>query len=396
MASIETRDSGGATVYRVRYRHEKRQYVVTFDDERAARKWIGLLDAVGPAAARAALDEAAGKTRDATVVGQVRHHVEHLTGVTQGTLATYSAYVGRDLEPHFGDRPLSALDRDGVAAWVNWLARPVQDGGRGLAGKSIRNRHALLSSSLTAAEEAGLIEGNPCRGLRLPRSTSREMCYLTRDEFATLLGHVDERYRPMVLTMAGTGIRFGEVTALTIGDVDVEAAAIRVHKAWKVDKGGQRVLGPPKSARSLRTVAAPSAVFDALKPLLTGRPSSSLLFEQTNGGRVKAAGFHRYVWVPAVAAFAGDTTERTKDVSGARLKIVERGPGKHPRVHDLRHTFASWAIQAGIPLPVLQRQLGHEKITTTVDTYGHLARSDFDALAGAIGANLTPRPEIET
>ena len=63
-----------------------------------------------------------------------------------------------------------------------------------------------------------------------------------------------------------------------------------------------------------------------------------------------------------------------------------------PRVHDLRHTFASWHIQAGTPLPVIQRQLGHESITTTVDTYGHLARADFDPLL-SLGAGLTmPTP----
>jgi integrase len=62
--------------------------------------------------------------------------------------------------------------------------------------------------------------------------------------------------------------------------------------------------------------------------------------------------------------------------------------GKRPRVHDLRHTFASWAIQANIPLPVVQRQLGHEHISTTIDTYSHLARSDFDPLL-SLGAGIT-------
>lgn len=62
--------------------------------------------------------------------------------------------------------------------------------------------------------------------------------------------------------------------------------------------------------------------------------------------------------------------------------------GVPARVHDLRHTFASWAIQAGVSLPALQRTLGHESITTTVDTYGHLVRADLDPVSAAVGARM--------
>lgn len=68
-------------------------------------------------------------------------------------------------------------------------------------------------------------------------------------------------------------------------------------------------------------------------------------------------------WVPAVRT-ANDT---------ARCKEAGRLPiGKTPRIHDLRHTHASWLIAAGAPLPDVQARRGHENITTTVDTYGHL------------------------
>lgn len=62
---------------------------------------------------------------------------------------------------------------------------------------------------------------------------------------------------------------------------------------------------------------------------------------------------------------------------------------KMPRPHDLRHTCASWMIQAGVPLPVIQQHLGHESITTTVDRYGHLDRSSGVAAASAIGEMMS-------
>ena len=73
----------------------------------------------------------------------------------------------------------------------------------------------------------------------------------------------------------------------------------------------------------------------------------------------------------------------------------EEATGKRPRVHDLRHTYASWAIRSGTPLPVIQRQMGHESIQTTVDTYGHLVRADLHDLAMSIGAQLPELPAIE-
>lgn len=80
-----------------------------------------------------------------TVAEQVAHHIEPLTGVTDGIRADYRSYLARDIAPHLGAVPLPLLDRPAVAASVNALAA------RGLSAKSIRNRHSLLSAALTTA-----------------------------------------------------------------------------------------------------------------------------------------------------------------------------------------------------------------------------------------------------
>jgi integrase len=119
--------------------------------------------------------------------------------------------------------------------------------------------------------------------------------------------------------------------------------------------------GGPKSRRSRRTIAVPIPVFDALEPVIAGRRPTELVILSARGNPVRSGTFHNNAWQPAARA-------------------LEAATGKKPRVHDLRHTWASWAIQNGVQLPVIQRQMGHESITTTIDTYGHLARSDFDPL----------------
>lgn len=91
------------------------------------------------------------------------------------------------------------------------------------------------------------------------------------------------------------------------------------------------------------------------------------LFTNRAEGYVRAQGFTRRVWAPAVKRAA---------------------LGKTPRIHDLRHTCASWMIAENVPLAVVQHHLGHESIETTVGTYGHLDRRSAQAAANAISARL--------
>lgn len=395
MSSLETRvNRDGSTSYRVRFHLDGRRgahRTVTFDTAEAAKDWRTVLDAVGPSLALAQL--AVSTETTTSLAGHMASYIEHLTGVTEGTKRTYRAYVTRDMVA-IGRLPLESITRDVAAEWVNSLAA------RGLSGKSIRNRHGLLSAALSAAVEADALPSNPVRRMRLPRTDheTTEMTFLTPAEFEHLYALIPPRYQPLVLTLVGTGMRWSEATALTAADVDLAHRSIRVRQAWKMTGTAARSLGPTKTRRSKRTVAVPSQVVEALRPLVEGRPASALVFTNAHDGPVKQATFWRLVWAPAVRRFAGDTVEMTKDNAGRPVpKVVAYGPGKHPRVHDLRHSFASWGLSNRVPMATIQRQLGHESITTTVDRYGHLARSDFDALADSTGLSLpTISREITT
>lgn len=380
MSSIETRrsDSTEVTTYRVRYRLDGSNKAVTFTTLAQARKWQALLDQAGPSRALDALaDPTAATTR--TVAEQVTRHIDQLTGVTEGTRADYRSYLARDIGPHLGTVPLPLLDRSAIAAWVNALAA------RGLSAKSIRNRHSLLSAALTTAAREGLIAGEPpSKGMRMPKDSHerREMVMLTRDEFTRLLDAMDPFWHPLCVTMVATGIRWGEATALTVGDVDLDQGTARIRQAWKHTDGHGHVLGPPKSAKSRRTVELEPGVAQLLRPLVDGRKATALVFTNRQGGPIRQSSFHDNPWTPAVRALAGDTA--VKHLTGGRPRVEwVKGDGKRPRPHDLRHTYASWAIAAGQPMAVIQRSMGHESITTTIDTYGHLERAQYQALARA-------------
>lgn len=366
MASIEHRSGPLGDVWRVRFRYQRRNIARGFSTEKGALAFKAMAEA-SPAQALAALD-APEESAPLTVVELLRLHIDSRTGITDGTRSTYRGYVSRDFAPDpLGSMLARDVTRDDVAAFISRLER------RGMRGKTIAHRRGLLSGAFNrTAIPNGIAESNPTRDIKVAEDIQEKM-FLTQAEFAQLLTATPVHYRPLVLTLVSTGVRISEALALQVRDLDVEARSLRVERAWKYTDGAGHVLGPPKSRKSVRTVAVPSQCVVALEPLAQGRGRREFLFTTPQGLVLRRGIFRRDAWVPAVSVFP---------------------EGSRPRVHDLRHTHASWAIQAGVPLPVLQRQLGHENIETTVSTYGHLARADFDALAGAIGERLPVLPAI--
>lgn len=350
------------------FRHEGRQPSKTFATQAGAERFKQLVDLLGPDGALHQLGQV-DRGDMPTVAAHVNGFVNSLSGITDGTRSDYLSYVRRDMDG-LAAIPIDALTREAVSRWVNALAAR-------LSGKSINNRKSLLSAAMTRAQRDGLIVENVVRGVRVPRSIKREMTFLTHSEFAQLLGHVPAYWRPLVTTLAGTGMRWGEATALAVKDVDLDAAApaIRIRQAWKHTDGKGHELGPPKTRKGRRTVTLPPEVVREILPRVDGRPPDDFVFINTQGRRVNQSTFLVHVWQPAVRALAGDQL-----VDGAWVK----GSGKRPRVHDLRHTHASWLIAAGVPLTFIQHRLGHESIQTTSDLYGHLMPE-----AGSVSAAAT-------
>lgn len=360
---IRTRKDG--THYtQVRFRHLAKETSVSFDDHAEALKFQALIDQLGPGKAMEISRIVAAPSRETTVRSWLQRHNESLTGVEPGTLARYKSYLKNDIGPVMGEVPLTALSRDDIGAWINTMAAS------GVSGKTIANKHGYLAGALNAAVLAGYLTANPCDGNRLPRWDREDMVFLERDEFALLLEHTSEYWRPLVSFLVASGCRWSEATALKPGAVDRQAGTVRITKAWKTGAGGY-TLGVPKTKKSVRTINVPTSVLDRLDY------DHEWLFTNSGRGRAGSDGpvrihsFNPNVWTPAVK------------------RAQAAGLTKKPRVHDLRHTCASWLVQAGVPLPVVQAHLGHENIHTTISVYSHLDRASGQRAASAINDMLT-------
>lgn len=291
------------------------------------------------------------------------------------TRADYTRTIDKHLAPKFGGTPVDQITREHVGAWVIAMRDTVKP-------KTLKNVQALASSIMADAIAHGYATRNPFRGaLRsLPTVKQEEMVFLSRGEFDTLLRHVPEPHHPLLLCLAHTGARWSEVTALQVHDVDVLARRLRIVRAWKLDDDYRLYLGEPKTRRSRRTLVISTQLVDALLPLVAGRDPSEFLFTTATGRPVRSNNFRQRVWRKAVtAAQRCDTHADAEAPCGCAGTLT-----KAPRIHDLRHSHASWLIADKVSLPAIQRRLGHESITTTIDRYGHLSPDVDDEILSAL------------
>lgn len=264
------------------------------------------------------------------------------------TAALYRSLLRTHLLPTFGDEPLTAITRKDVRTWWDQLDT-------GPTAKA--NAYGLLRTIMGDAVDREVLDANPVQVKRAgTKRRKRPLRVLEPAELRTIVEHLPERYRAMVLLGAWCALRFGELAALRRRDLDLDRLEVHVRRAVsRVD--GRDVVGPPK-ADSIRTVPIPprSDLVDALRHHLEthAQPGKDgLLFpparptaahrQKDKDGRDKQVSaylagstFHR-VWKPAAAA-AG-----RPDV----------------RVHDMRHFGAIQAARVGATLGELQQRLGH-------------------------------------
>jgi integrase len=374
MASIrERRRTDGTVGYCVLWRHAGRQTSLTFDTVLLAEQAQRLIEATGADPDHVTEILLSRADTLPTVADAVMAHVAELTGVTDRTRADYLRDAERHIYPTLGALPVAAVDKTVAADWVNRLDKSE------LADKTIANQHALLSAALTFAVEKGWATANPCRGMRLPRRDhgDDEMVFLEQDEWELLRSEIPIRWQPLYDFLAGTGCRWGEAVGLDIRNTYPKATppVVRILEVDRQTPQG-RQKGPPKTRRGRRTAVMSQRAADAVLPLTEGRPPDARLFVSRRGGAMPRSHYGQ-VWQPAVA--------RAQDPE----RHGDRALRKRPRIHDIRHSYASWMIAQGVDPLALSRQLGHKSITTTYNLYGHLMNEQqlrlYQAATKALG-----------
>lgn len=347
---------GGSTTYEVRWTDPAtgKQRSASFKIEDQAKKFVLQLNAFHQNEVAATRSMVALTATGLTVTEVLRRHVAQRTGASSGTIRTYESFIRDHFESSaLGVTAINTVSRNDVILFVQDLRK------KGLSPKSIKNLHGFLSASFKTAILDGLMASNPCAGVQLPKVTvgGDTMRLLSHGDFQRLYDSMNPAFKPFILFLVSTGLRWGEATALTVGDLNLRSvpATVRVNKAWVRGGNSSWSVGPPKTRKSIRTVPVGAGLQAVLLPLTEERKADELLFTNSYGRRILQSSFWEGPWSTAVR---------------------KAGLGFTPRVHDLRHTAASWLIADGASLMQVQAVLGHESITTTIDRYSHLMPDD--------------------
>jgi len=230
----------------------------------------------------------------------------------------------------------------------------------GLSASSINQIKSVVSGVLNLAVDDEILSSNPAHRLGKVVKTKNiqdGVDPFNRDELSLLLKTFREEFPkdyPLALTLARTGMRYGEAVALQWGDMDFHNRLIRIQR--NLTKGN---ILTPKSGKS-RSI-------DMSKQL------KSVLLELRHKRKLETV---RKGWgkVPEWA-FVNETGNPLDPDNWRRrvfYRALEKAEIRKIRIHDLRHTYASLLIQAGESLAYVRDQLGHHSIRVTVDIYGHL------------------------
>ena len=260
------------------------------------------------------------------------------------------------IQQHFGNWPIAKIDHESIQRWVNDMSAS------GLSPRTVRWTHTVLKMTLDYAVDDGrLIAKNPATRTKFPPMRRTMHIYLNAREVAELSDACGPQ-GDVVMILAYTGLRFGELTGLNVEDVDVAARRIRIRRSI-TEVGGRLIEGNPRSEAGRRSVPIPERLVPALKARLDGRARSAPAIASPRGSRLGLENWKRAVnWKAAIA-----------QVGRERL-----------RVHDLRHTYASLSRRAGADLRLLQKAMGHASITVTAHTYADLFDDELDNIAAAL------------
>jgi integrase len=379
MASLRVRPrKGRPPTYCVRWRDPDqggKETSLSWDDEEDATNFKRILEGNGHRYAPTAAMWKATKSKSPTIATILAEHIQGLPAVTARGRADYERDARLHITPHLGTVPVDSLTVATVQHWLRTLAATT------MSDKTIANMHGLLSSAVDTARKAGHRPDNPCHGLRMPRRSEHsavEMVFLTHGQWAALdteLGQVcDGYYQLLFRALAGTGARWGEAAALQVGDLTFTSTppTVRIARALRRDENSRPYIGPTKTPRSRRTISLPEKLAAELAASAKGRPPADRVFNGHTGAPLHHSNIRLRAWLPAVNAAMNANTHGQH-----ALTVV-------PRIHDLRHSHASWLFEAGVDILTVQRRLGHESITTTADRYGHLMPGQQIAAAAAL------------
>ena len=268
------------------------------------------------------------------------HDLEHLH--RENTTTPTNLPIDHKIYPTITQKKMNEIKASDVRAWQNALMK------KGYSQTYLKTVNNQLSAIFNYAVKYYDLRDNPCRKAgSIGKSHAGERQFWTKQEFKQFLVTVEDKpeARMAFLLLYWTGMRIGELLALTYNDIDLEKRTISINKSYqRLD--GRDIITPPKTPKSKRIVTIPPFLAEELRDYMS----------------------HLYGIMADERMFRFTKSYMEHEI----IRGIKASGVKRIRLHDLRHSHASLLVEMGFtPLAIADR-LGHEKIETTLNTYSHL------------------------
>ena len=290
------------------------------------------------------------------------------------TYKTSQGFLKNHIKPQIGSIPLADLTSLDLQRFYKHLL----DGGRvdrieakkkpkGLAPKTVRNIHQMIGSAYNLAIEQKLVTRNPADGCALPKVERKEMQTLPVEQLTSFLREAkDSGVFALYYIDLTTGLRRGELLGLKWTDIDLEKGDLRVQRQiGRID--GKIIEMPLKTKNAYRTLPLSADAISVLMQQRRKTGNSEWVFPSPTGGPMSP-----------------------DSVLHMLQRVLKRAGLPRIRFHDLRHTFATMALQNGVDVKTVSSMLGHYSAGFTLDTYAHVT-TDAQLKAAQTMGNILSR-----
>ena len=302
--------------------------------------------------------------------------------VRESTLDGYRRMADNHIKPHLGDRKNGSVTTADIQKMYNWLRENGRvnehyEKGNALSDSMVRSVHMLLHQAMDTAVRERLIVKNPTDGTVIPKANYAPKQILTEAQLEKFLEVVrqDKLWYDFFYTELTTGLRRGEICGLRWTDFDAKTGRLKIRRAVTGRKGGGVKVGETKTETGTRTIQLPPSTAELLKARKKKSYSDWIFCNPTE---------------PELPMSPSTAYRRLKTL----LRYAEL---PSIRFHDLRHTFATMALEHGMDVKTLSAIIGHISSATTLDIYSHVtdtmqlqAAVKIDRQIGKTAAQVPP------
>lgn len=317
--------------------------------------------------------------------------------VKYSTWFSYNQLAENHIKPALGKKRLDRLQANEIQEFYNRLSssgriikkknnQTVKNKPAGLSPQTVRNCHNVLRGALDKAYQEALIRWNPMVAIELPPLDHREIQPLTREQVVFFINAIkDHEIYPVVFTNLGTGLRRGELLALTWENVDLEARTANIQLSWL--QVGRKLYNQDdvKTKASRATVTLPDEVVKVLKQVKTAQAKSKMLLGEA--------------YIDNNLVFCkGDGTAYRPDFIYHKYKGLLKEYGlPDTTFHALRHTFCTLLLEDGEDLATVSKLARHSTLSITSDLYVHRTQTMQKRAASKLDSILSSKmPRVKS